>query len=714
MLWLAVMAGGFAQDKPFDPFAAGAADEAPTFYGTEQQAPAPVSKVRFLADSKAIAPGQPFTVMIELAHPEHWHSYYINTGFVGKTLEPNWELPEGFEVSRIAWPIPKVSQTAGKNTYGYEGTVRHLFTVTPPADLAAGTEVKLVATPAWQICDVKNCVDEGSLGKEVVYEIDLAVAENAQLNPEVADDFEKARASLPASLPTELSVEAFKKGGEVILELSPASAVPAGEIYFYDDAARTDAQSVAREDRSQDPVTWTIGRSTAKKPPPIDRLSGILTIGDQGYAVDVETKRAPAEPVAISALLKILGGMFLGGMILNLMPCVFPVIGLKIMGFVQQAGEDRKKIAMHGVIFAVGVLLSFWVLSGILLGVREGFLGGGGGEVSWGYQLQNPWMVWGLMLIMFLLALNMYGVFEIGTSATGVGGSLAQKQGVAGTFFSGILATVVATPCSAPFLGAALGATVALPSFSFMLSFTAMALGLAFPYLLLSIFPQLVEKLPRPGPWMESFKQAMSFLLFATAGYLLWVFAIQIDVTRMLSVVIGLTAIAVACWVYGRWCSISRSKKARTIGFAFVLVFVVFGVKASMPPEKETLIWEKWSVDAVEDALDEERPVFVDFTAAWCATCLLNKERAYPTEVQQLFESYNVLLLKADKTNPDPEIDAAVSELGRAAIPVNVLYIPGVEEPQLTTEAFGAGYLIEFLNEHLGHLAEQEESEDPP
>jgi thiol:disulfide interchange protein DsbD len=349
------------------------------------------------------------------------------------------------------------------------------------------------------------------------------------------------------------------------------------------------------------------------------------------------------------------------------------------------------------------VVLSFWVLSGFLLGLREGFLGGGAGsaDVSWGYQLQNPWVVWGLMLIMFLLALNMYGVFEIGTSATGVGGGLAQKQGAAGTFFSGVLATVVATPCSAPFLGAALGATFALPPATFMLSFTAMAIGLAFPYLLLSLFPQLVEKLPRPGPWMESFKQAMSFLLFATAGYLLWVFAIQIDVTRMLSVVIGLTSIAVAGWIYGRWCSISRSKKTRMIGLAVVLVFAVFGVKASMPPGEETLVWEKWSKAAVEDALDADRPVFVDFTAAWCATCQVNKGRAYSEKVQKLFENYDVVLLKADKTKPNAEIDAAVSELGRAAIPVNVLYIPGEETPQLTSELFDADYMVEFLNKHL-------------
>ena len=700
VLVLAAAFGAFAQDKPFDPFAAGAADDVPKF----QAAPAaPKSEVRFLADMKAIAPGQAFTVMIELAHPEHWHSYYVNPGTVGLTLEPNWELPPGFEATRVAWPTPHISQTAGLNTYGYEGTVRHLFTLTPPADLAAGSTVKIVAKPSWQICDEKNCVGEPPYGTEAAYELDLDVAENAQPDPAVAEVFKSARASLPTSLPEEISVTAVKIASEVIVGIAPTSAVPAGDIYFFDDAARTDAQSVPKVDRGEKAVSWTIGRSQEKKAPPIDRLSGILAIGERGYLLDVEVERAPAEPVAFGALLKILGGMFLGGMILNLMPCVFPVIGLKIMGFVQQAGEDRKKIAMHGIIFAVGVVLSFWVLSGLLLGLREGVLGSGAGsaDVSWGYQMQNPWVVWGLMLIMFLLALNMYGVFEIGTSATGVGGSLAQKQGAAGTFFSGILATVVATPCSAPLLGAAIGATIGLPPLTFMLSFTAMAIGLAFPYLLLSLFPQLVEKLPRPGPWMESFKQAMSFLLFATAGYLLWVYIDLIEIPAMLKVVIGLTAIAISLWIYGRWCGIAASKKARTIGFVFLILFAILGVKASMPPGEERLDWEKWSPELVEEALEEGRPVFVDFTASWCLTCQVNKGRAYSDEVALAMEKYNVLSLKADKSKASPEIDAAIRELGRAAVPVNALYMPGKDEPQLTTEAFGASYLLKFLDEHL-------------
>jgi thiol:disulfide interchange protein len=246
-----------------------------------------------------------------------------------------------------------------------------------------------------------------------------------------------------------------------------------------------------------------------------------------------------------------------------------------------------------------------------------------------------------------------------------------------------------------------------LPAFSFMLSFTAMALGLAFPYLLLSMFPQLVEKLPRPGPWMESFKQGMSFLLFATAGYLLWIYAVQIKVDAVLSVVIGLTAIATAAWIYGRWCVIGKSKRARTVGTVMLLIFAAFGVKASMPGHK-SMDWQEWSTEAVEEALEEGRPVYIDFTAAWCATCQQNKKLGYNEEVQKILKEGNVLLLKADKTNPVPEIDAAIRALGEEAIPVNVLYVPGEEAPHKTQTLFTSRYMINFLNEHLPESGAEE------
>jgi len=404
----------------------------------------------------------------------------------------------------------------------------------------------------------------------------------------------------------------------------------------------------------------------------------------------------------IGKFLGIIGGMLLGGLILNLMPCVFPVIGLKIMNFAQQAGEEKSKVVMHGITFASGVIISFWVLSGFLLALRNAAIKGEGEDVGWGYQLQNPYIVLGILLLMFILALNMFGVFEIGTKATSVGGKLQNKQGLAGSFFSGVLATIVATPCSAPFLGAAIGAAFALPNFQFMLAFTAMAVGLASPYLILSIFPNLIKKLPRPGPWMESFKQGMSFLLFATTGYLLWVYIAQTGLDYMLNVVIGLTSIAMGLWIHGRWNLPHRSRKVKSIASALTILSVIGGIFIILPPDKSNkLTWEKWSEARVEELLEDNTPVYVDFTATWCATCQLNKKRAYPPEVVQLFKDYGVVALKGDKTNATPEIEKKLQELGRTAIPVNVLYIPGKDKPIITPEILTADYLTELITTHL-------------
>jgi thiol:disulfide interchange protein DsbD len=386
--------------------------------------------------------------------------------------------------------------------------------------------------------------------------------------------------------------------------------------------------------------------------------------------------------------------MFLGGLILNLMPCVFPVIGLKIMGFVQQAGSDRKKIVMHGVVFTLGVLASFAVLSGILFAARGA---AGGDSIGWGYQLQNPWVVVSLMLLMFLLGLNMFGLFEIGASATSVGGSLQTKQGLSGSFFSGILATVVATPCSAPFLGAAIGAAIALPAVPFFTAFAAMAIGLSTPYLVLSIFPKLIDLLPRPGAWMESFKQGMSFLLFATAGYLLWVYAGQIDLDNLLNPIFGLSAIAAAAWIYGRWNLPHLAKRSRVIGVTLASTIAIVGLFLVKPPKPSSLEWLVWSPEKVEEIIKEGKPVYIDFTAKWCVTCQANKKFAYTEEVIALANKKQVVFLKADKTKPNPTIEKKLRELNRTAIPVNVLMIPG-EEPIITPEILTPQILTDLFN----------------
>ena len=668
--------------------------------------------ISFISANQTIAPGQPFEIYIQITHEPGWHSYYVNPGAIGTSLNLEWHLPEGFNAGEIQWATPYLNTKGLTPGYQYEGTTWHKVKITPPAALPLDKDYTIKADASWQVCKDACSQDSGTPS------ITVKSAAQATPNPD-AEALKKANQAQPIRNNQDWQINAYSQGPKYILELIPNNdnALPLEDVYFFSSDKQSDMHGKQTFEKTEQGYTLTV--LFAKKIERLDNVSGILYSksgwikGDSRTGLEFNNAAFESKPLQsanIGTFLGILGGMLLGGLILNLMPCVFPVIGLKIMGFAQQAGEDKKKVVLHGIAFAAGVLISFWVLAGFLLSLRNKALAGAGEDVGWGYQLQNPYVVLTILLLMFILALNMFGVFEIGTSATGVGGKLQSKQGVQGSFFSGVLATVVATPCSAPFLGAAIGAAFALPNIQFMLAFTAMALGLALPYLFLSIFPHLVEKLPRPGPWMESFKQAMSFLLFATAGYLLWVYVAQTGLDFMLNIVIGLTLIAIALWIYGRWNQPHRSKKAKTIAKVLTLCALVGGILATLPPDKsKQLQWDKWSAEKVEQLQEAGTPVYVDFTATWCATCQVNKKNAYPPEIVDLFKEYGVVALKADKTNPDPEIEKKLQELGRTAIPVNVLYVPGKEEPIITPEILTADYIKELITSNLEKPAKDAE-----
>lgn len=666
---------------------------------------ATASAAELIPENKAIVAGGTFTLALKLDHPAEWHSYYQNSGGVELPPSITWKLPEGFTAGPIQWPVPEVKDGYFGKSFVYSGSPVFLADITAPASLAAGGTVSLGADASWQICK-ESCISE-----EKSFSLTLTVAATPEKDPAQATLFEQARKSQPAKIPV-LKIQAVSGGGDITLRVLAEGAFKAPPVDFIPDQPFVLSAS-AGGGIAADGQEWVITLKRATKDvldndiPQGKSFSGILT-SPSGSIVIPDTvifsdavASVPPKALPVSKYLGILWGMLFGGVLLNLMPCVFPVIGLKIMGFVQQAGADRRKIAFHGVAFTLGVLASFAVLSGILFVARAA--AGSGvdpSSVGWGYQLQNPWVVLCLMLLMFVLALNMFGVFELGTSATSVGGSLQAKQGLGGSFFSGVLATVVATPCSAPFLGVAIGAAIALPAFQFFLAFAAMAIGLSLPYLILSVFPKLIELLPRPGAWMESFKQAMSFFLFATAGYLLWVYAGQIGLDNLLGPIFGLSGIAVATWIYGRWNLPHRTRNTRWIATLLAILFAAGGFMLAKPPQKSALVWEPWSQERVDALLAEGKPVYIDFTAQWCATCQVNKKTAYTKEVIALMQKKGVVALKADKTNPNPKIEAKLQELGRTAIPVNVLMVPE-KKPVITPELLTSGYLSDLFNKEI-------------
>lgn len=671
-------------------------------------AQAPVASTATLISEEAvIAPGSTFTVALQLSHPEGWHSYYQHSGGVELPPTVEWTLPEGFSAGPIQWPVPKVKDGYFGKSFIYEGSPTFLINLTAPASLAAGETITVTAQANWQICQ-QSCIDERK-----TLSISLPTGPTPQKDPSHIPLFEKARAAIPAAADG-WKFSASPGSADVTIQITPKAGWT-GEIsdFVPDQPFLEPASAGGAISRDGDSWQVTLKRRTVdfldEPIPQGDSFSGIL-VGPNAVKVPSTPIAAPATgskespPAPARSTLLIFGGMLLGGLILNLMPCVFPVIGIKIMGFVQQAGHDRKKIVAHGLVFTAGVLISFWVLALAL------YLGG---ITNWGNQLQDPRVILGTLLVMLLLGMNLFGVFEIGTSATGIAGNLQQKQGISGTFFSGVLATLVATPCSGPFLGVAIGAAVTLPAVPFFMAFTCMAIGLALPYLILSVNPTLVDRLPRPGPWMESFKQGMSFLLFATAGVFLWVYSAQVfdrnEGQKGLWVMLGISAVAAAAWIYGRWDRPTRSTGTRLLAKFTALALLGAGVAAAWPwePREQTpgqpsmaVEWQPWSQAEVDRLLADGRPVFIDFTAKWCLTCQLNKSRAYTAPVVKLMREKGVVALRADKTNPNPAIEAKLKELGRTAIPVNVLLVPG-KEPTITPELLTPDYLAELFTREI-------------
>ncbi|NJD87731.1 MAG: DUF255 domain-containing protein, partial [Betaproteobacteria bacterium] len=392
-----------------------------------------------------------------------------------------------------------------------------------------------------------------------------------------------------------------------------------------------------------------------------------------------------------------------GGLLLNLMPCVFPVLGIKVMGFVRHAHGDARALWMQGAVFSAGVLLSFLALAGLLLALRAG-----GAELGWGFQLQSPAFVTLLAALFFLMALNLFGVFEWGGFAQSLTSNLSARGRYADAFLAGVLATVVATPCTAPFMGAAVGFTLAQPAPVSLAVFAMLGVGMALPVLALSFFPNALRKLPKPGPWMETFKQVMAFPLFATVVWLAWVLGAQAGNDAVISLLAGLLALGIGAWIYGRW--------ARSEGFArfvFAAAFAAAGLWLAWPgaeaaPERAgaapaskpgEIAWQAWSPERLAELRAAGTPVFVDFTAAWCVTCQVNKRVALNREeVVKALAARGVAALKADWTNHDPRITAALAELGRNALPVYALYAPGQAQPKLLPEVLTASLVVDEIS----------------
>jgi thiol:disulfide interchange protein len=669
-------------------------------------------KASLVAAETSVQPGRAFTVALRLEHEKHWHTYWINPG-TGYPTSAEWTLPAGWQAGEINWPVPIIiKDSRGTVTgNGYEGVAYLPITLTPPADAKPGETVTLRAKAEWLMC-ADTCVPGSA-------ELTLALPIAAE-TPKPHAGTSAALAALPMPEPPKgWNLDATRTGATVTLTLVGSEKITSPHFFSPDALIQYDQPQHHTAAAGKITLTLPVSSSYEGK---AERLTGVLAFTDaagkyRGYTIDVplaatsnaasgsqpstlNSQPSSSSPSQLSTLnpqlsLTTLALAFLGGLILNLMPCVFPVLGIKILGFVNQAGADRRKVTLHGIVFTLGVLASFWALAGLLAVLRAG-----GGQLGWGFQLQSPLFVFLLAAVMLIFALSMSGVFEFGLRATAVGADLQSKSGYTGSFFTGVLATVVATPCSAPFLAPALGAALALPTAQSFVVFTVIALGLSAPYLLLSIFPGAVKILPRPGAWMETFKQFMAFPLYATVAALVWVLAGQTSEGSLLTALLGLTVIAMAVWLYGRYTAPGAKPGRVRFGVIGGLALLAAGAWIGWPqkPAPTDLVWEKWSPDAVANAQAAGKPVYVDFTARWCATCQTNKKVVFASDdVKKLFRDKGVVALKADWTNQDPQITAELAKYGRSAVPFNLVYKPGTPQPVVLPELLTPGIVLDAL-----------------
>ena len=694
---------------------------------TNPDDPSPHSDATLVSETASVAPGEPFTVALRIDMEDGWHSYWKNPGDSGEPIAIDWALPEGFEASSFQWPYPHRIDVAMLTSYGYSDEVLLLSTITPPETLEPGTTVTLAGKAEWLIC-ADIC-----LPAEASVERALPVTASSPAPSPHADAIAEARAKVPEPV-GDWTVQAARSSGSYALALTPAGGArpDLSGAQFYP-AEEEVLDHAAPQTVSRQGGTYLLAlQQSPYAEAPAERLQGVLVAPDgqtwdEAGEVRAMTVDVPVDSV-LSGVAAASGGTrsslslpwallfaFAGGLLLNLMPCVFPVLSVKILGFARKAGDKSTIVRRHGVLFGAGVLVSMWALAGVLLGLRAA-----GSEIGWGFQLQSPTFI-ALMALLFVgIGLNLLGAFEVGTTLMNWGGrmqSASPSDGNMGAFMTGVLATVVATPCTAPFMGAALGVALTLSTAGALAIFTALGVGMAVPYVALSMSPRLLEKLPKPGAWMETLKQLFAFPMFATAIWLVWVFGQQTGHGAVALLLFGMLLLGMAAWVVHRWSAPQLSRAAalvtRSAVAAMVLGAVAAGVigagversasatsgtTAADASARGASTWQPFSTDKIERLRAEGRPVFVDFTAAWCLTCQVNERTVLNTNaVQRAFDERNVALIKADWTNRDPAITKALESHGRSGVPVYVLYPGDGSGPTLLPEVLTEDIVLNAL-----------------
>ncbi|MCC2655404.1 MAG: hypothetical protein K0Q76_512 [Panacagrimonas sp.] len=673
------------------------------------------AEAELIAENLSLRPGEYENwVALRLRPDPGWHVYWQNPGDSGIPTSLKWNLPKGVEAGPIVWPYPHRESLGELTNYGYGEETLHLV----PVRVARGADqVELAARAAWLVC--KDICIPG----EANVSLSLPVSDaDPQPDPSWRGAFDKARAQIPR--PTaDWDMHYGVVAGEFSLSVQGAQFPQQARVEFFpqpnDLVAHAAEQRVAIDPANGLRLTQRLSDYFVEAP---DTVRGVLVVydGDKARPFEVQARpgvvaavpstrpemRAAVDPShgartgaasADASLPAMLLFALVGGLILNLMPCVFPVLAMKSLSLLGagDGGDAPAGHRRHALVYTAGVVISFVAVAAVLMGLRAG-----GAALGWGFQLQSPGFVFALTALMFAMGLSLSGVAHFGASWMGLGQGLASRPGLAGSFFTGVLAVVVASPCTAPFMAPALGFALGQPGAVALLVFAVLGLGLALPFLLIGVVPGLARWLPRPGAWMESFKQLMAFPMYLTAVWLLWVLGGLTDRDGMALALIGLVLVALALWLWGR----ARSGVLQGLAMAVLILAGLLALHpalrarpASAMPVRAAEGWEPYS-DARFAALRAEgRSVFVDFTADWCLTCKLNERGALRADsVRETFHKRNVVLMVGDWTRADPAITAVLDRYGRSGVPLYLAsragaepqVLPQVLTPDIITTAF--------------------------
>lgn len=660
-------------------------------------------QVKLISEVDTIQPGNPFWVAINFEILPDWHLYWRNPGDSGMAPKIDWQLPQGFQTGEIEWATPKRIPVGPLMNFGYENQLNLLTQIIPPKDLVTPSNISISGKVDWLVCKEDCIPEQGNVALNI-----SATTEQPKLNTLQANLFQKTREKIPQAFSGNITASITQE--ELILTIpNPQNnQEKIQQIYFFPDQDGVIINAAPQTLSSNDnQLILTIQRGHLTE---LESIKGVLVFEkiednqaiSQAFEINqsITANTKVVENLDSFSLARVLFLAFGGGILLNLMPCVFPVLSLKAMAIVQKAQVNPREVRLGTLAFTGGVLSSFTLIAIVLLLLRAF-----GQELGWGFQMQSPVFVALMAYLMFAVGLSFSGVFIFGASLMGIGQKLASRQSYTGEFFSGVFATLVATPCTAPFMATAITAALTQPFFIALAIFQLLALGMALPYILICLIPGWQKLLPKPGAWMENLQQFLAFPMYGATAWLVWVLTQQAGTTGLAVALTGIILISFAVWLYQK----TRLTKLFWQRFGSLTALAILGLVLTMTQltyspqiaSTQGLNWQPYTPEKVTSLRQSGTPVFVNFTASWCITCLVNERLAFnQPEAMTAFKDNNVALFKADWTSYDPVITKALESFNRSGVPLYVLYPADLKaEPIILPQVLNAGEITKAVKQ---------------